>query len=245
MRVPRFFTRQTLSPGQPVTLELPPSHHLLRVLRAQPGAAAVLFNGDGREYQAVLQGTDGKHAVLDVTTATEPRRESPLVIRLGQGVSRGERMDWVIQKSVELGVREITPLWTLRSQVQLSGKRLDKRLSHWEGIATSASEQSGRVELTEICQATRLTKWIGQPDDGMVTRIVLDPDADATLGEMEAPAEVRVLVGPEGGLERGEIEMAINAGFVPVRLGPRTLRTETAALATVASIQMLWGDFGN
>ena len=242
MRVPRFFTQQALSPHQPVTLEQAPSHHLLRVLRAQNGADVVLFNGDGREYQAVLVGAEGKLAVLEVTAFGQPQRESPLTIRLGQGVSRGERMDWVMQKSVELGVQEITPLWTQRSQVQLSGKRLEKRLSHWDGIVKSASEQSGRVSLAAIRPASRLADWLGQADTA-AARIVLDPEAERTLWEIETPRELRVLIGPEGGLERGEIDAAISAGFQPVRLGPRILRTETAALATLAAMQTLWGDF--
>lgn len=241
MRVPRFFTRQPLSPQQAVTLEEAPSHHLLRVLRTPPGATVILFNGDGSEYQAVLAASEGKQARLTVTTASRPQRESSLVIRLGQGISRGERMDLVMQKSVELGVREITPLWTQRSQVQLSGKRLDKRLSHWGGIVTAACEQSGRVQLADLHPCARLADWLGSDATG--TQIVLDPDASLTLAGIDQPDEVRVLIGPEGGLERSEIEMAAAAGFIPVRLGPRILRTETAAMATLAAMQTLWGDF--
>lgn len=243
MRVPRFYTRCPLSLHHAITLEEAPSHHLIRVLRTPPGTTVILFNGDGSEYRAAFTGTEGKRAKLTVTAVSQPERESGLVIRLGQGVSRGERMDLVMQKAVELGVKEITPLWTQRSQVQLSGKRLDKRLSHWTGIVTAASEQSGRVRLADLQACAPLEKWLGQKDAG--TKFVLDPEAQLTLSDIEVPAEVRVLIGPEGGLERNEIEMARGADFIPVRLGPRTLRTETAAIATLAAMQALWGDFRN
>lgn len=242
MRTARLYTEQPLRPDGEVLLEQAASHHLLRVLRVQPGATVVLFNGDGREYQCAFAHAQGRQACLKVIAVQEPVRESALQIRLGQGVSRGERMDLVMQKSVELGVQSITPLWTQRSQVQLDGKRLEKRLAHWQGIIRAACEQSGRVRLPELHPANRLGTWLaeGRADE---TRLVLDPQAEHTLADIRAGAKICVLIGPEGGLERSEIDQAGEAGFSAVRLGPRVLRTETAALATLAALQMLWGDF--
>ncbi|MEA2080359.1 MAG: 16S rRNA (uracil(1498)-N(3))-methyltransferase, partial [Pseudomonadota bacterium] len=159
VRLSRFYTEQLLSPGQTVILEETSSHHLLRVLRLKAGESLLLFNGDGKEYQAVLEESAKKRARVLVQNSRQPDRESKLHITLGQGISRGERMDFVLQKSVELGVESITPLWTKRSQVQLSGHRLEKRLSHWRGVIRSACEQSGRVYLPKLHSATKLADW--------------------------------------------------------------------------------------
>jgi len=243
MRIPRFYTQQPLAVNQTLVLETSPSHHLLKVLRAQPGDPAILFNGDGLEYQATLEGSEGKLARLAVVDKSAPQRESGLRISLGQGISRGERMDLVIQKAVELGVTEISPLWTRRSQVQLTGQRLGKRLAHWHGILLAASEQSGRVHLPLLHTAAGLDDWLNTPATGL--RLVLDPQAGQVLHDIEAQNHVQVLLGPEGGFENAEVQRALDAGFQPVRLGPRILRTETATLATLAALQTLWGDFGN
>jgi len=242
MRIPRFYTAQPLAVNQTLVLETSPSHHLLKVLRARPGDPVTLFNGDGNEYQANLEGSEGKLARLAVTSVTTPQRESGLHISLGQGISRGERMDLVIQKAVELGVAELTPLYTRRSQVQLTGQRLEKRLTHWHGIMLAACEQSGRVRLPELNAASGLEDWLTNPVTGL--RLVLDPEADKVLHDIEPQNTVQLLLGPEGGLEEGEVKRASAAGFQPVRLGPRILRTETATLATLSALQTLWGDFG-
>lgn len=242
MRIPRFYTSQPLSVNHGLTLEIAPSHHLLKVLRAQPGDPLILFNGNGNEYHATLNGSEGKRAQLTVTGTTTPTRESGLQISLGQGVSRGERMDVVIQKAVELGANDITPLWTRRSQVRLAGQRLDKRLSHWHGILLGACEQSGRVRLPALHPACDLDDWLGAPAAGL--RLVLDPEAEQVLHDIQPQQKVQVLLGPEGGLEKAEVDRALAAGFQPVRLGPRILRTETATLATLSALQTLWGDFG-
>lgn len=243
MRTPRFYTAQPLATGQSVQLEPGASHHLLRVLRIHSGEPVLLFNGDGREYQAVLQAGAGKLARLVVAGADQPQRESSLHISLGQGISRGERMDLVMQKAVELGVNSITPLWTHRSQVRLSGKRLEKRLHHWRGIVQAACEQSGRVYLPELRATSELSEWLMTvPRD--TTRILLDPESTTTLQQVKRATRVQVLIGPEGGFERQEKETAVAAGFQRVRLGARILRTETATLATLAALQTLWGDFG-
>jgi len=242
MRLPRFYTRQTLATGQSVQLEAAASHHLLRVLRINPGESVLLFNGDGLEHRAILEGDENRLARLAITGTQQPQRESPLHISLGQGISRGERMDLVMQKAVELGVQQIVPLWTRRSQVQLSGKRLDKRLCHWRGIVQSACEQSGRVILPELQAATGLDDWLQTvPQDTL--RLVLDPESNTTLHQVAHSKHIQLLIGPEGGLEKQELEFAAAAGFQRISLGPRILRTETAALAALAALQMLWGDF--
>ena len=237
----RFYTEQSLSPGQKVILEETSSHHLLRVLRLKPGESLLLFNGNGKEYRAILEEAGKKQATVLVQDSRQPDRESKLHITLGQGVSRGERMDFVLQKSVELGVGSITPLWTKRSQVQLSGKRLEKRLNHWRGVIRSACEQSGRVYLAKLHSAAKLPDWYSV-NRKQSLQLVLDPAASLQLSDLTPAREIRILIGPEGGLQSDEISMAEASGFKRIRLGPRILRTETAALATVAAIQALWGD---
>ncbi|VAW81096.1 16S rRNA (uracil(1498)-N(3))-methyltransferase, partial [hydrothermal vent metagenome] len=212
-----------------MVLEPMPSHHLTHVLRSKPGSTVLLFNGDGFEYHAVYASNEGKLARVQICDVTQPQRESRLHIHIGQGISRGERMDWVVQKSVELGVQTITPLWTQRSQVQLQGKRLDKRLSHWEGIIISACEQSGRVHLPSLHPANSLKKWTTVHNENE-TCLILDPTADQVLNDIEPMQQARVLIGPEGGFEDSEIEQAVESGFCRIKLGPRVLRTETAAL---------------
>jgi len=239
--VPRFYTEQSLSPGQKVILEETSSHHLLRVLRLKPGESLLLFNGNGKEYRAILEEAGKKQATVLVQDSRQPDRESKLHITLGQGVSRGERMDFVLQKSVELGVGSITPLWTKRSQVQLSGKRLEKRLNHWRGVIRSACEQSGRVYLAKLHSAAKLPDWCSVSRKQSL-QLVLDPSASLQLSDLTPAREIRILIGPEGGLQSDEISMAEASGFKRIRLGPRILRTETAALATVAAVQALWGD---
>ena len=239
----RFYTERSLSPRQAVTLEDTTSHHLLRVLRIKPGESLLLFNGDGKEYLAVLEESFKKQARVLVQKSWQPDRESKLHLTLGQGISRGDRMDFVMQKAVELGVASIMPLWTKRSQVQLSGKRLEKRLSHWRGVIRSACEQSGRVYLPALHNATKLPDWCYGNGHGKRTlQLVLDPAASMQLSDLTPTPEIRILIGPEGGLEDDELSMAEKSGFKRIRLGPRILRTETAALATVTAVQALWGD---
>jgi 16S rRNA (uracil1498-N3)-methyltransferase len=244
MRLTRCYTDQDLYPGEVLLLDQQNSHHLFRVLRMRQGDKLILFNGDGKEYQAVVQGEKGRLALVLVQSLDEPLRESNLRITLGQGVSRGERMDFVLQKSVELGVAGLTPIWTRRSQVQLSGARLDKKMHHWRGVVRSASEQSGRVRLPVLDQPTDLPSWCRHAStEGH--RIVLDPGCSGQLKDLPRASRVCILIGPEGGLDDDEISAAEKCGFVRVRLGPRVMRTETAALVALAAAQTLWGDLGN
>ncbi len=243
MRLSRFYTGQPLAEGSRLTLDKDSSHYLLHVLRLKPGNALVMFNGNGYEYNARLEEATKKQATISILEQLSPRRESPLHIEIGQGIARGERMDFVLQKSVELGVSRVTPLWTQRSQVRLDEKRLAKRLAHWQGVVVSACEQSGRLRLPDIRPPADLDNWLDTPAEGL--RLVLSPYSEKTLKDLQPASHVRVLVGPEGGLEEREIRAAEANGFQAVRLGPRILRTETAALATLTALQVLWGDLAS
>jgi 16S rRNA (uracil1498-N3)-methyltransferase len=242
MRVPRIYTPQALSTGLSLTLESAASSHLCRVLRLHAGAALTLFDGRGGEYAAILRHADARGCVAGIGEHHAIERESVLDIELAQGISRGERMDFVIQKAVELGVNRIVPLTSARSQVRLSGARLEQRVNHWRGIVIGACEQCGRNRLAEVAVPLSLDAWLetlGMED----ARFVLSPDAPLALPRQPpSTARVHLLIGPEGGLAPQECAMAGRAGFVPLRLGPRVLRTETATLAALAALQSAWGD---
>ncbi|MGD2075805.1 MAG: 16S rRNA (uracil(1498)-N(3))-methyltransferase [Gammaproteobacteria bacterium] len=244
MRVSRIYTSRALESACSVTLEPETSHYLVRVLRLRSGRSLVVFNGDGSEYAAVVKDAHPTHAVVLIGERRVPTRESPLCISLGQGVSRGERMDFVLQKSVELGVASVTPLWTRHAQIRLTDKRLEKRLAHWRGIVRSACEQSGRAVLPELHPARGLSQWLAAPQSRDVHhKLVLDPSATVHLKELDPAMHVSILVGPEGGLDDEELLQATSQGFERIRLGPRVLRTETATIAVLAALQTLWGDF--
>jgi 16S rRNA (uracil1498-N3)-methyltransferase len=169
-------------------------------------------------------------------------RESPLAVVLAQGISSGERMDYTVQKSVELGVTVIQPLLTQRSVVRLTGERADKRVAHWQAVAAAACEQCGRNRVPEVLPVQSLTHWLGTLRGGV--RYLLSPQAPNRLRELTRPADaITLLVGPEGGWDSTESAAAQTTGFAPLALGPRVLRTETAAVAALAAMQALWGDF--
>lgn len=244
MRIPHVYTPQDLRPGRTLTLEEKSSHHILRVLRMPQGARLTLFNGDGHDYPATLETVTGKRACLRVDTCRNAERESPLHITLGQAISRGERMDYTLQKSVELGVARITPLWSQRTQVRLDGKRLDKRMAHWQAVLIAACEQSGRTRLPVLDSPQELKAWCRTREEHQ-TGLMLDPHAGLSLQAVPRPgAGIVLLIGAEGGLSQNETEAATAAGFIGIRLGPRILRTETAALAAIGALQTLWGDLG-
>ncbi len=243
MRTPRVHTDQPLTAGQTLALEAGPARHVVQVLRRRAGDALVLFNGDGREYPAHIVALEGKRVRVETGPASSPARESPLDIHLGQAVSRGERMDYTLQKAVELGVSRITPLWSRRTQVKLEGRRLDRRLAHWRGVIVAACEQSGRVRVPELAPPLDLAAWCRARRSDQLG-LVLDPAAEAGLRSLDGRGGgILLLSGPEGGLEPEEIDRALAAGFSGVRLGPRVLRTETAAVAALSALQLLWGDF--
>ncbi|MBU0501254.1 MAG: 16S rRNA (uracil(1498)-N(3))-methyltransferase [Gammaproteobacteria bacterium] len=245
MRNPRIHTPQPLAANVEIRLEAEASQHLVQVLRLRTGAEITLFNGDGRDYPAILlnEGKRGCRALIQVQGPEEP--PASLNLSLAIGISKGERMDMVMQKAVELGVSRIRPLFTRRSVVQLAGDRLEKRMGHWHKVMLGACEQSGRSRLPELGPAMGFDDWLGEEKvEGL--GLLLHPDGKETLSSLTPPRPgqaVEILVGPEGGLTEEESSQAIAAGFLAVRLGPRVLRTETAPLAAIAAMQMLWGDF--
>jgi len=243
MSNPRFYIPAALT--APASLALPEAaaHHAARVLRLRNGDAVTLFNGTGGEYAACITAI-GKH---DVTVAIERHdpveRESPLQVTLVQAVSSGERMDLTIQKAVELGVARIVPVESERCVVRLKGERAEKRVAHWRQVAISACEQCGRNRIPEVRMISPLDVWLAAEEND-AQRWVLLPGADMALRALPRPQKpIELLVGPEGGLTDAEADAAQRAGYQPVRLGPRVLRTETAAPALLAALLALWGDF--
>ncbi|MGQ4277021.1 16S rRNA (uracil(1498)-N(3))-methyltransferase [Pseudidiomarina sp. E22-M8] len=231
----------SLSVGQEIDLCAEAANHVGRVLRMQEGQPLLLFTGDGQDYQAVILAASKKNVRVEITAMNANETESPLKIHLGQGVSRGDRMDFVLQKSVELGVHSITPLFTERCGVKLSGDRLQKKQQQWQKVVIAACEQSGRSVVPQVHTPVSLETWLGQL--GPALRLTLDPQAQKALREQELTnSEVQLLIGPEGGLSEQEIAAAAAAEFQPVRLGPRVLRTETAALTALSVMQYQFGD---
>ncbi len=241
MRVPRIFHPDTLWVDQEVELHNDASNHLANVLRLKPGHPVVLFNGDNNEYSAQLIDVSKRHVNALVEAKLAISSESPLSIHLGQGVSRGDKMEFVIQKAVELGVTEITPILSERCGVKLNQQRWQKKHQQWLKIASGACEQCGRNALPVINQPTPLTDWISQSTQQL--RITLHPKAESSFKHIKVPAHgVKLLIGPEGGLTESEVYATEQSGFQPVKLGPRVLRTETAALASITALQAIFGD---
>jgi 16S rRNA (uracil1498-N3)-methyltransferase len=242
VRTPRIFTARPLSEHDRFALEPEPSHHLMQVLRLGPGASLQLFDGGGAEYAACIAEISKKRVVIEVQELLRQEPATGLPIRLMLGISRGERMDFALQKAVELGVSEIHPLFTERCQVKLAGQRLTQRLSHWRRLIVNACEQSGRCRIPELAEPESLTAAVQRRRPGIC--LLLDPRSDQTLPELAEPrAGASLLVGPEGGLSEAERSLALQQNFIGVILGPRILRTETAPLAAIAALQTLWGDF--
>ena len=239
MRLSRFFIDAPLSLGQH---ELPEAqaHYIGRVLRHAAGDAVQLFDGSGQEYLGALIEVGKKAVRVELREQLAGQAESPLRIHLGQGLSRGERMDWAIQKATELGVGEITPIVSERCEVRLKDERADKRLAHWRQVAISACEQCGRSVLPVIHAPITLAEW--QAHVQAELKLVLHPVA-APLESHARPHSLAFLIGPEGGLSEAEVAQAKAAGFHAARLGPRVLRTETAPVVALAVAQQLWGDF--
>lgn len=247
MRRPRIHQAVPLASGRQIELDAQATAHLTRVLRLRAGDALVVFNGDGDgEYAARVLEIGRRAARIEIGEFSPGGPESPLELVLVQGISRGERMDYTVQKAVELGVSRIVPVLTERTVVNLKGDRAARRREHWQAVVNSACEQSGRNRVPAVAEPLRLTDCLAScessPRDGL--RLVLHHRAGAGLAGMSPPAgPVTLLVGPEGGLSGAEIASAEQAGFRPLRLGPRVLRTETAAVAGLAVLQWLWGDF--
>ena len=239
---PRLYSAQAIAGG---TLPLPAetAHHAVRVLRLRAGDEVVLFDGDGGEWPGVLCEERGLVAAR-LGDWCEVEREAPLALTLAQGLAGGDKMDWVVQKAVELGAAAVQPLQTRRSVVRLAGERAAKREQHWRQVVVAACEQCGRNRLPEIGPVTDLADYLAAARQTGATRLLLSPRGGTPLGAVPRPqGPVVLLIGPEGGLDEGEEELARLAGFTPIALGPRILRSETAGLAAIAAIMALWGDF--
>lgn len=237
---PRLFAPVDLTLGAEIGLTDRAARHLA-VLRLRRGDAITLFNGQGAEFAAELTRVAAREVLARVLSRHNSERESPLSIVLAQCVSSGDRMDMAVQKSTELGVSKIVPIASERSIVKLSRNRAEKRVAHWRNVVIAACEQCGRNRIPEVTTITGISDFFDRgAGDGL--RLLLAPDAGRNLKQLAPPHEVTLLVGPEGGLTAREREDAERAGFVPVRFGPRVLRTETAPLAVVAAMQTLWGD---
>jgi 16S rRNA (uracil1498-N3)-methyltransferase len=239
-RVPRFYVPATLLPGTEIDLPEGAARHCA-VLRLRRGDAVVVFDGKGGEFAAELTLASHDKARTRVISRRAVERESPLAIELAQCVSGGDRMDVALQKSTELGVSRIVPIASERSIVKLSRDRADRRAAHWRNVVIAACEQCGRNRVPEVAAITDLEAFLAEPG-GDAVRLLLAPEADRDLKGLDPPRSVTLLVGPEGGLAPEERRRAESRGFLPVRFGPRVLRTETAPLAVIAAMQTLWGD---
>ena len=243
MRTIRVFHPSPLKGKQQTVLDGGAAKHLLTVLRLKPGAELMLFDGSGFEFPAVLEQAGKKEALVKITGMHGPVVESPLRVTLAQGISRGERMDYTVQKAVELGVADILPVLMERSVVKLDAANGEKKRSHWHAIAIGACEQSGRVRVPEVHAPLSFPAFLdAQRSAGL--KLLLDPLAPKAPKDFSAPVDARVLllVGPEGGLSENERNLALKAGFQGMKLGPRILRTETAALVALSLLQSAWGD---
>ncbi|MBF7729984.1 16S rRNA (uracil(1498)-N(3))-methyltransferase [Pseudomonas sp. N040] len=239
MRLSRFFIDAPLALGQHQLPEAQ-AHYIARVLRLGTGAALQLFDGSGQEYRGEIIEAGKKSVCVELREQVAGLAESGLRIHLGQGLSRGERMDWAIQKATELGVAQITPIISARCEVRLKDERADKRMSHWRQVAISACEQCGRSVLPVLQAPVELDEWLAQASAEL--KLVLHPLAEPLVSHAR-PGSLAFLIGPEGGLTDTEVGQAQAAGFQAARLGPRVLRTETAPVVALAVAQQLWGDF--
>lgn len=241
MRVSRLYVNLPLVPNGQVELDDDGGHYVRTVLRLKKDDSIILFNGKGGEYVGVLSEVSRKSVLVAIKSRSDRSVESPLYIVLGLGISRGDRMDWSVQKAVELGVTQITPIITERCVVQFKGDKKFQRLQHWQKIVQHAAEQSGRTVLPELTEIAALQNWVSH-QQGL--KICLDPNTDLSMAQLQPEGmKITLLTGPEGGFSDQERSVAKAAGFIPIRLGGRILRTETAAIAALSAVQMLWGDF--
>jgi len=243
----RFYYPDRLSNGAEVHLPAETGNHAVHSLRLGVGDPVVLFDGHGGEYKASISRIQRGIVTVKTENFVDRSAEAPLELILAQGLSSGERMDFTIQKAVELGITAIHPIATERSMMKLSGERATRKTRHWRKLAIAACEQCGRNRLVQVSEPVRFDVWLNQQSpapDMEELRILLSPDANGKLDGLPAKAtRIILLAGPEGGLSASETGAALRWNFQPVRLGPRILRTETAALAALAAIQLRWGDF--
>ena len=253
MRLNRVYVDAPLSSGNLIELPAAAAQHLGKVLRARSGDEIVLFTGDGREFAAVIESIRGSRVSASVGAGRAIDRESPLAVTLVQCIARADRMDVIVQKATELGVVRIVPVMSRRSVVRLDAAQAASKAEHWRAIAVSACEQCGRNRLPAIEAPRQLTRYLGDAPPG-AARLLLEPDADSSgaaveigaesgAAEIEIGAAVEIAIGPEGGFDPEELEAFRLSGFRSVALGPRVLRTETAAIAGLAWLQSRYGDF--
>ena len=251
----RFYNPENLTIGATVRLPDNAAAHATRVLRLEISDCIVLFNGDGNDYTCAIISIKKSEVLAIVKNCVKITNESPLNITLLQGISSGDRMDYTIQKAVELGVTAIVPIITTRSVVKLTNERAEKRLMHWQSVVHSACEQSGRAIIPQVAAPISLSAWLASTPSPFMgegwgegksppTRILLNPIGALRLAELAKPiSNIELLIGAEGGLSQTEIDTALSQGFQSIILGARILRTETAALTAIAAMQTLWGDF--
>jgi 16S rRNA (uracil1498-N3)-methyltransferase len=243
MRVPRVHVAQPLQAGREVLLPEQAGEHLARVLRLERGHPLILFSGDGDEYDATLASLAKRAVSAEVVAKRTVDRESPLPITLAQGIARGEKMDWILQKATELGVGRIVPVVTERTEVKLDEERAERRVVHWSSIIAGACEQCGRTRLPRLDHPQRLDRWLASLQDDPALRLILHPDGEVAARTLPTLTHGAILcVGPEGGLSDNDVAMLRQTGFLGLRLGPRILRTETAGIAAMAALQALQGD---
>lgn len=240
----RFYSAENLVIGATIKLSDNAAGHATRVLRLSQGNMITLFNGDGFDYACALISVKKSEVLANIKAAEVVKNESPLNITLLQGISSGDRMDYTIQKAVELGVTCIQPISTERSVVKLSAERSEKRVAHWQNIVISACEQCSRATIPSVLAPLTLSGWLAANPHNNTTRILLNPLGAISLSALpKSTQNIQLLIGAEGGLTTAEVDIALNHGFQSIILGPRVLRTETAALAAISAMQTLWGDF--
>lgn len=243
MRVTRIYYQEGLTGLDSLVLSGQAGQHVARVLRMRAGDELVVFDGLGGEYRANIESIQGDKVQVSLLDHIAIEREAPVPVTLIQGVSRGERMDWTIQKATELGVHRIVPVSSLRSMVKLKGDRAERRRDHWQQVAVSACEQCGRNRVPEISAPVSLDEGLVQVEP-FTLKLTLRADAAKGLSELpDSPPEACIAIGPEGGFDEREYQLLERAGFQGLRLGPRVLRTETAGLAAMAALLSRWGDF--
>lgn len=240
--MPRFYCAQQLSIGASLTLPDHLAHHV-QVLRLVAGNHVMLFNGEGGEFTATISRIEKKRVEVEIKTFSPREVELPYVVTLAQALPEASKLDWIIEKAVELGATTIQPLAARRCVVKLSAERAEKKLTHWQGIVAAASEQSGRNRLAHVAEVMDFNRWIVQQD--MHRRLLLTPRAEQSLSDWarhQPPQAVTLLVGPEGGFTDEEENDAVRNGALTLSMGPRVLRTETAALAALAALNATWGE---
>lgn len=240
MRAPRIFVDAKLDNDVEINLDEAASRHLAKALRRQAGDSVVLFNGDGRDYQGLIERIDRRNVQVRIQQSYAVDCESPLVVHLGIGMSRTQKLDLVLQKAAELGANHITPLICERSVLRLDGEKSEKRLLHWQGILRSACEQCGRARIPSLSLPAPINEWLKQVDTEQ--KLLLDPEGQQIPDLKPTPRSVAMVHGPEGGFSLEERQRAMGCGFTPVRMGPRILRTETAPLTALSIVQHRWGD---